>query len=67
MALSKRIFQCSKHIDAYTQKGRKRHFERNGGGLESKFDRLRKSRISVFLQMGYTMLYLHSGFKYSVV
>ena len=48
MALSKRIFQYSKHIDAYTQKGRKRHFERNGGDLESKFDRLRKSRISVF-------------------
>ena len=38
----------SKSIDVYTQKGRKRHFELNGGGLESKFYRLRKNDISGF-------------------
>ena len=32
----------SKHIEVYTQKGRKRHFELNGGGLESQFDCLHK-------------------------
>ena len=29
------ILGNSKHIDVYTQKGRKRHFEHNGGGLVS--------------------------------
>ena len=28
-------FTISKHIEVYTQKDRKRHFELNGGGLES--------------------------------
>ena len=32
----------SKHIEVYTQKGRKHHFELNGGGLESQFDCLQK-------------------------
>ena len=32
----------SKHIEVYTQKDRKRHFELNGGGLESQFDRMQK-------------------------
>ena len=29
------IFRRSKHIDVYSQKGRKRRFEHNGGGLVS--------------------------------
>jgi len=41
------IFRRSEHIDAYTPRSFKRHFEHNGGGPESKFDRLRECHISV--------------------
>ena len=42
------ILPNSKSIEVYTQKGRKRHFEVNGGGLESKFYRLRKMTFQAF-------------------
>ena len=43
-----RILPNSKSIEVYTQKGRKQHFELNGGGLESKFYRLRKMTFRSF-------------------
>ena len=55
----------SKHIEVYTQKGRKRHFELNGGGLEFKFDRLQK--VAFWTKIRLTMKYLNKIFKYSNV
>ena len=42
------ISLSSKHIDVYTQKDRKRHFELNGSGLESGFDHLQKVIFRAF-------------------
>ena len=63
-----RIIPNSKSIEVYTQKGRKRHFEHNGGGPEFKFDRLRKVTFWVFkteLSILYLNKYLNIIGKYA--
>ena len=63
-----KILGNSKTIEVYTQKGRKRHFEHNGGGPEFNFDRLRKVTFWVFkteLSILYLNKYLNIIGKYA--
>ena len=65
-ALSKKCQKStfSKHIEAYTQKGRKRHFELNGSGLESQFDCLQK--VAFRTKIRRTIKHLNKIFKYKI-
>ena len=65
------IFRRSKHIDVYSLRSRKWHFEHNGGGPESKFDRLRKNHIwdfkwrikqcYIYVAYSNTLSYINAG------
>ena len=65
-ALSEKVAKStySKHIEAYTQKGRKRHFKLNGSGPESRFDRMQK--VAFRTKFRVSIKYLDKIFKYKI-